>query len=97
MAFDYNTAFRRIIAKTQLLQDKYLYMQQARDEALAKVEMLQDEIAAKDKELQALRMQVEYMQIASTIAPTREQVEKTRATIAGLVRDIDRCITDLSD
>lgn len=97
MAFDYNNAFRRIIAKTQLLEQKYKYMQQSRDEALANVEMLQAQIAEKDKELQTLRMQIEYMQIASTIAPTREQVEKTRAMIAGLVRDIDRCITDLSD
>ncbi len=97
MAFDFNTAFKRIIAKTHMLEAKYQLLQQTCDEALAKVETLQDEITAKDKELETLRMQVDYLQIASTIAPTREQVEKTRATIAGLVRDIDRCITDLSD
>lgn len=97
MAFDYNETLKRIIAKTQLLEEKYKFMQQSRDEALANLEMLQAQIALKDKELQNLRMQMEYMQIASTLAPTREQVERTRATIAGLVRDIDRCITDLSD
>lgn len=96
MAFDYNTALKRIIAKAQLLEQRYFYMQEQRDEAVAKAEDLQKELLAKDKELEKLRLRVEYLELASTFAPTREQVEKARALVAGLVRDIDRCITDLS-
>lgn len=97
MAFDYNTVLKRIIAKAQLLEQRYFLMLKDRDDALAKAEQLQAQVDRQNKQLEQLRLQVEYLQLANTIAPSREQVEKTRALIAGLVRDIDRCITDLSD
>ena len=42
-------------------------------------------------------MQVEYLTVVSTIAPSRESLDETRARIAGLMREIDRCIADLKE
>lgn len=97
MAFDYNNAFKRIIAKANLIEERYQKLLESRNEAQARVEELEKELQIRDKELERLRTQVEYLQLASTIAPSREQVEAARALITSLVRDIDRCITDLSD
>jgi predicted P-loop ATPase/GTPase len=42
-------------------------------------------------------MQVQYLTISSALAPSREDVEKTRETISNLVREIDRCLVELND
>ncbi len=97
MAFDYNKAFKRIIAKATVLEERYHQLLVSRNEAMALAETLKAEVKEKDKEIQRLRTQVEYLQMANTIAPSREQIEAARAMITGLVRDIDRCIIDLTD
>ena len=35
--------------------------------------------------------------MATTIAPERKDVERTRALLASLVREIDKCIADLKE
>lgn len=97
MAFDYDNTLRRIISKAELLETRHARLLQSYDEAKTEIESLRADADRKDKEIQQLRMQVEYLQLATTIAPTREQVDATKAIIANLVREIDRCITDLSD
>ena len=48
-------------------------------------------------ELEALKLQVEYLSVSSALAPDRDTLENTRSIIADLVREVDRCIADLSD
>ncbi len=97
MAFDYENTFKRIIAKTEIIEQRYLKILENLEAANAKIEELERINAAKDRELEQLKIKIEYLQLATTIAPTRDQVEEARAMISGLIRDIDRCITDLSD
>ncbi len=97
MAFDYENTFKRIIAKTEIIEQRYLRILENLDAANARIEELERLNAAKDRELEQMKIKIEYLQLATTIAPTRNQVEEARAMISGLIRDIDRCITDLSD
>lgn len=97
MAFDYEAAFKRILSKASILQERYHKILESRDKARDEAEALKLQLEAKEKELQQLRLQVEYLQLASTLAPSRDQIENARAMVTKLVRDIDRCITDLSD
>ncbi len=97
MAFDYENTFKRIIAKTEIIKQRYSRILENLDAANAKIEELERLNAAKDRELEQMKIKIEYLQLATTIAPTRNQVEEARAMISGLIRDIDRCITDLSD
>ncbi len=57
---------------------------------------LESEIASLRKELEGVRVDNEYLTVASVLAHNREDVEHTRSLLAGLVRDIDRCIAELS-
>lgn len=97
MAFDYENTFKRIIAKSEIIRQRYLRIQENLEAANARIEELERISAAKDRELEQLKIRMEYLQLATTIVPTRDQVEEARAMISGLIRDIDRCITDLSD
>ena len=60
-------------------------------------------IAAKSRinrmraENERLRSQVDYLKMAAIVAPEREDVERTRALLSNLVREIDKCIADLND
>lgn len=97
MAFDYENTFKRIIAKTEIIEQRYLRILENLEAANARIEELERLNAAKDRELEQMKIKIDYLQLATTIAPTRNQVEEARAMISGLIRDIDRCITDLSD
>lgn len=67
-----------------------------KEDALRQAENLQEIVDRQRREIQNLRTQLEYLQMASTFAPTREQVEQSRAVLSGLVRDINKCINDLT-
>ena len=90
MSFDYHSTLDSITAKSRLLLERYRMVVQARDEALARVEQLSQQLTQQQKEIEKLRM-------ASTLAPSRDDVEKARGMITTLVREIDRCIIDLKE
>ena len=49
------------------------------------------------KELQQLRQENEYLRLARTMATSAEQMEQNKARISKIVRDIDKCISQLTD
>lgn len=76
---------------------------------LDRQEMLRQQIAAGRAEAAGLRKRVEelstevarlkadneYLRVMRIVASTPEQVERSRAMLTGLVREIDRCIAEL--
>lgn len=97
MALDYHETFERIVAKAHLLAQRYNLLLESRKKAQERIVQLEEQVAQQQKELQLLRQENEYLRMASVLAPKREQIEATRAMIAGLVREIDRCIADLTE
>ncbi len=97
MAFEDQDIYARIIAKANLLAQRYEALQKLKEEADAKIASLQAELEARDRELRLIRQEAEYLRTAAVISPDRDQIEETRAIISGIVREIDRCIADLSD
>lgn len=97
MAFDYEAAFTRIINKARIIEQRYNKMLEERKTAVEAMSDLKNQLAEKERIIEQLQIKLEYMQIASSIAPSREQLEKSKTMISDLVREIDRCITDLSD
>lgn len=97
MALDYEAAFTRIINKARIIEQRYRKMLDERKNALEAVTDLKAKLAEKDRIIEQLQIKLEYMQVASTIAPTREQLDKSKIVITNLVREIDRCISELSD
>lgn len=97
MATDLDNTMARIAEKCRFLIGRYRAVQAERDDCRAKFASLEDELLKTRKENEQLRSQVEYLKVSATLAPKADDVEKTRAMVADLVRDIDRCITELND
>lgn len=97
MAFEDLDTLGKVVAKANVLAERYEILAKSRDEAQSRVSELEGQLHAAQRELETLRAEVEYLRMAAVISPDREQIEQTRAIVSGLVREIDRCITDLSD
>jgi hypothetical protein len=60
------------------------------------LEELKSERNADKAEIDKLRVEVEYLKVA-TILSSKEDTKQVKDVISNLVREIDRCITDLTE
>lgn len=97
MASDLQNQLESVRAKTRVVGEKYRHLKQAYDSARVEIAELKAQVRSRDEELEKLRMQVEYLSIASTVRLTGDDLKATRAMVADLVREIDRCIADLME
>ena len=97
MAGELQKKIDRVNTKTQLLLDRYTILLQRRESDLAQIAELQAEIETLRKENGRLQQENDFLKIATTIAPTRNDVDSTRELLTRLVREIDKCITDLNE
>lgn len=97
MAGELQKKIDRVNTKTQLLLDRYTILLQRRESDLAQIAELQSEIETLRKENGRLQQENDFLKIATTIAPTRNDVNSTRELLTRLVREIDKCITDLNE
>lgn len=97
MAGELQKKIDRVNTKTQLLLDRYTILLQRRESDLAQIAELQAEIETLRNENGRLQQENDFLKIATTIAPTRNDVNSTRELLTRLVREIDKCITDLNE
>ncbi|WP_303668525.1 hypothetical protein [uncultured Duncaniella sp.] len=86
----------RITAKTKVLVERYNALQRSKGEADRVIEELRRENLQKDKLIEQLKAQVDYLSVATTVVPDRAMVEQSRQKISSMIREIDRCISDLT-
>lgn len=84
-----------IAAKAAMLTERYRLLQEAKAQADVKIEELEATVERQARDIEHLERQVEYLQVVTTLCPDRESVIGTRALLAELVREIDKCINDL--
>lgn len=97
MAGNLQETIESIKAKVRVVIDRQALLLKEKEEVEARVLMLEEVIDQQRKEIERLRLETEYLKIASTLSPSRDDVEHTRAILSGLVREIDKCITDLTE
>ena len=97
MALDLHEQLERVNAKTTMVLEKYALMQTRLIQARAEIARLHSELRAKEQELEALQLKVEYLTVSHAVTPGGDELQATKALIAELVREIDRCIADLND
>ena len=97
MAADLQQQIERVRAKSRVLIEKYLALRRSYDELRNENTDLKAQIIARDGDLEKLRLQVEYLTVASTVRHSQGDLAATRATIAELIREIDSCIEDLKE
>lgn len=85
-----------IEVKARLLVAKYARLRAAKATVDKRCDDLLRQVEQQSREIADLRRQVEYLKVATSIAPTREAVEQSRAVLSELVREIDKCIADLT-
>ena len=71
-------------------------MRDALADAHKRIDELEAVIVRQKRELQERDRQIEYLKVASVLTPDHRDVEATRAVLAELVREIDKCINQLS-
>lgn len=95
MASDLQQQIERVRAKTFVLTEKYTVTKTALDEAREQITELKAKIMSRDKTIQDLKAKVEYLTVASVIEHDSGSVEASRAIIADLLKEVDKCIRDL--
>lgn len=93
---DLKQTLDRIAGKASLLAERYRRVVKQRDELREQVEFLTQQIEERDRTIADLNVRVEYLSVVGVTNPTRDDVKQSRAVLLKLVRDIDRCINDLT-
>lgn len=85
-----------IAAKADLFVAKYNRLVAAKRESDRRVDELLRQLQGQSIEIANLRRELEYQRVASAVAPTSQMVEASRAVLSEIVREIDKCIADLT-
>lgn len=97
MADKLKQTLERLRSKTDILTERYHKLLQEKQQADVSIEQLKIETQKQQKEINRLQQEVEHLKVVTTLSPNREDVEKSRAFLSKLVRDIDKCITELKE
>ena len=97
MVSELQTTLRRLQAKSDVLLEKYHALKLEKEAVAQENDQLRSRLAQLDKEIEKLRLDYEYLQMARMITPTRESVVQSRAILAKLVQDVDKCISQLME
>ncbi len=97
MAIDLQQQLERVNAKTTLVLEKYALMQQRLEQARTEIARLNDELRRSRQSIEALEMRLEYLSVSHTVASSGDELQRAKAMISELVREIDLCIADLND
>ena len=97
MANDLQQTLERLNRKSLNLIERYQSVLQAKQAAEKRIIELETTIDTMRNRIETLERQVEYLSVVTTAFPSREEVKRSQARISGFVREIDKCISDLSE
>lgn len=96
MAVTLQERVEKIKSKAALLQERYSALLNAKAEADHRISELTDEISELNRKLRDKEREIEWLKVSSVLTPDHNDVEETRRFISELVRDIEKCIAQLS-
>lgn len=97
MTTNLSELLQRLNNKSALLTERYGLLKVQSDELMSRYEALQEERDKLQVEIEQLRIENEYLKVSHKIAPTPEDVKTSQALITELVRNIDKCISQLNE
>lgn len=97
MASDLAEQLERISNKSKLLLIRFEELQRRNAALTSELQDMRATLVARDAEIEKLNLELQYLKIATNIAPDNKSKEAVYATISDLVREIDRCIADLME
>lgn len=96
MATDLQQRLERIVGKSNVLVEKYRQMLMLKQSADEKIALLESDIEQLRAQVEQLERENQYLRVARTMSSTPEQLSESRMIINRLVRDIDKCISQLN-
>lgn len=97
MAADLQQITSRLTTTGELLSKRVRELIAERDNARREVADRDATIREQRREIERLTQQVDFLTVVSTALPAPGDIEKSRAILSGLVREIDKCINDLTE
>ena len=97
MARNLQETIESIKAKVRVLIDRQEILLHEKAEAENRIELLTELVEQQKKEIERLRVQVEYLNMVSVIATNPDSERRFRDILSELVQDIDQCIADLTE
>ena len=97
MASNLQDTIQRIVNKSNILLEKYNALMADKRRLDEENESLKSGNEKLKLELERLRQENEYLRLVRSISATPEQIEENKSRISKLVRDIDKCISQLTD
>lgn len=86
-----------IKGKALLLMERYAELLDEKKAAEAQIAELRARVELQQREIDRMKVEIESLKVVTTLTPKREDVEQSRAFLSQLVRDIDKCIAELTD
>lgn len=96
MAANLQERIEKIQAKAALMVERYEHLRLQLAEARDRIGQLEAVVDRQRREIEERDRQIEYLKVASVLTPDHRDVESTRAVLSELVREIDKCINQLS-
>lgn len=97
MSVDLKQRLDSLRTKTALLLKRHEMLEEAATAARQRIRELEQDNERLQKRIDLLNQENEYLRVVHSVSPSRSDAENTRALLAGLVRDIDKCIADLGE
>lgn len=97
MSADLKQRLDSLRTKTALLLKRHESLEEAISAAEIRIAELEHDNQRLQKRIDLLSQENEYLRVVHSVSPSRSDAETTRALLAGLVRDIDKCIADLGE
>lgn len=97
MSADLKQRLDSLRTKTALLLKRHEMLEEAATAARQRIRELEQDNERLQTRIDLLNQENEYLRVVHSVSPSRSDAENTRALLAGLVRDIDKCIADLGE
>lgn len=97
MAIDLQNRLDQIKVKSGMLVERYKQERQQREQLQESVSDCERQIKELKQQIARLKEENEMLKLNGLVNPSREDVENSRTILSKLVRDIDRCIADLTE
>lgn len=96
MAEKVHDIYSSVASKVQVIIERQALLAEAVKEARAERDSLRRENARLQQEVNRLKADLEYLTVARTFEANGQPLADSRALISGLIREIDRCISELN-
>lgn len=97
MASELQETLARIVTKSKVLVDKYHVLNAEKERLELVVAQLQNDVEVLKKENERLSTDNHYLTMARHFVPNSEKAAEAKKMISSLVRDIDKCISQLNE